>query len=468
LASTPRILRFPKGFLWGTASAAHQVEGGTTNNQWYRWEQQGHILSGDTCGNACDWWQRAEQDFALAEQMENNALRLSLEWSRLEPTEGHWDSAAFDRYRAMLGNLRRRQMTPIVALHHFTEPLWFAVRGGFAVATNRRYFVRFVQQVVRQLGDLCDFWITFNEPNTYAAMGYAFGIFPPGQRSLAAAYRVIHNILQAHVEAFYAITELQPVARVGYCLQYRLFDPLRVRHPLDRATAYVREHTFNWALLNAAEHGHFSFPLNFVLEPLKRAPGTRDYHGVNYYTRELVRFDPGKPGELFGRHYTRKGAVANDSGLAGEFGEIYPDGLYRVLKAVHHYARGNKPLYVTENGFNDVRDDRRPRALLEHLVALHRALREGVPVRGYLHWSLLDNFEWVEGWGAHFGLLALDPKTQKREPRASASLFGEICRANAITADIVERYAPEAMDAIFGMATADVPLNVQVGKRVNG
>jgi beta-glucosidase len=144
--------------------------------------------------------------------------------------------------------------------------------------------------------------------------------------------------------------------------------------------------------------------------------------------------------------------MRNDPGKGIDFGEIYPYGLYRVLKSVYRNTRGNKPLYITENGFTDAVDDRRPRAILEHLAMVHRAISEGIPVKGYLHWSLVDNFEWAEGWGVRFGLIELDPQTQERTPRSSASLFGEICRANAITEEIVERYAPGAMDFIFGPA----------------
>ncbi len=447
-----RVLHFPTGFLWGNATASHQCEGGNTNNQWHRWEQQGHILSGDLCGVACDWWQQAEIDFDLAAQMENNALRLSLEWSRIEPDEGRWDSSAIERYRALLSDLRRRQMTPIVTLHHFTEPLWFADRGGFADAANIQLFTRYVKYVVAQLGDLCDFWITFNEPNVYAAMGYLLGSFPPGEHSVMRAALVLRNMLQAHVESFYAISEQQPEARIGYCLHYRLFDPARPLWLPDMVGAAVHNEFFNWVILKAAETGQMPFPLKFVLEPLKRSPGTRDFHGVNYYTREMVRFDVTRPQDFFLRRFYRSGGVMNDPGLEGNFGEIYPEGLYRVLKTIYKSTRGNKPLYITENGFCDARDDRRPRAILEHLVQVHRALQEGIPVRGYLHWTLTDNFEWAEGWGARFGLVELDPLTQKRTPRGSASLFGEICRANAITEAIVERYAPEAMESIFGLA----------------
>lgn len=445
-----RVLRFPEGFLWGTASAAHQCEGGNTNNQWYRWEQEGHILSGETCGAASDWWKQAERDFEIAEQMENNALRLSLEWSRIEPEEGHWDSSALERYRAMLQDLHRRHMKPIITLHHFTEPLWFAERGGFTNPDNRRFFVRYARYVVSQLQDLCDFWITFNEPNVYAVMGYLIGSFPPGEHSLARTLQVISTLLQTHIETFYALSELQPEARIGYCLNYRLFDPARPLWPPDVLAATVQEESFNWSILKAAETGHFSFPLNVRLKPLLHAPGTRDYHGVNYYTREMVRFDLTRPHELFARRFHRRDALLNDPGMEDSFGEIFPQGLYRVLHGVYRRTRGNKPIYITENGFCDARDDRRPRALLEHLAQVHQAILDGIPVRGYLYWTLVDNFEWADGWSARFGLIELDPVSQQRTPRSSASLFGEICRANAITEDIVSRYAPAALESIFG------------------
>ncbi len=434
-----RILHFPEGFLWGTASSSHQCEGGNVNNQWYRWEQQGHILTGEASGIADNWWENAERDFNLAEQMENNALRLSLEWSRIEPAEGRWDSAALDRYREMLTNLRRRHLKPIVTLHHFTEPLWFADRGGFADEANIRFFVRYATYAVQTLKDLCDFWVTINEPNVYAAQGYVIGSSPPGERDIIRAFQVLCNLVQAHVQAFYAIRRLQPEGQIGYCLHYRLFDPANRLSPLDSSAAAAQDTFFNWAVLKAMETGKFTFPLNMLLAPVVRAEAARDYHGVNYYTREMVRFDPALPAELFGHRFVRPGAIRNDPGLDNNFGEIYPKGIYRILKTVYRRTRGNKPLYITENGFSDAVDNRRSRAILEHLAMVHRAIREGIPVRGYLHWSLVDNFEWNNGWGVRFGLIEVDQQTQRRIPRPSASMYGEICRANAITESLVDR-----------------------------
>lgn len=444
-----RMLRFPDGFLWGTATSSHQYEGGNTNNQWYRWEQQGHIGNGVHCGKAVNWWEGAENDFALAEAMGNNALRLSLEWSRIEPDEGRWDQAAIDRYRAMLVDLRTRGLKPMVTLHHFTEPLWFADRDGFANEDNIRFFVRYVTYVVQNLHDLCDFWITINEPNVYTALGYVLGTYPPGKHSLLAAKRVICNLLQAHIEAFFVIRRQQPEAQIGYCLDYRLFDPARVYSPLDQGFAWLHETFFVWSTLQAGETGNFTFPLPLLIAPLKHATGTRDYHGVNYYTREMVRFNPSARSASFVQRYALPNSVYSDPGRDNGLEEIYPYGLYRVLKSIYQRTRGNKPMYITENGLRDAADSRRPQALLEHLAMVHRAISEGIHVRGYLHWTLVDDFNWTEGWEAHLGLISLDPLTQERTPRRSFSLYSEICRANSITEDIVERFAPQIMDRLF-------------------
>ncbi len=445
-----RILRFPTGFLWGTATSAHQYEGGNTNNQWYRWEQQGRTRTGEVSGKAANWWEWAEDDFARAEQMGQNALRLSLEWSRIEPMEGSWDESAIDRYRAMLADLRKRGLKPIVTLHHFTEPLWFADRDGFENEGNIPFFVRYASHIVEQLRDLCDFWVTINEPNVYVSEGYVVGSYPPGKSDLSSARRVLHNLMQAHVEAFYAMRSLQPEAQIGYCQDYRLFDPAHPYSPLDRALAWLYETSFTWSPLQVVERGRFAFPLALLMPPLARAAGARDYHGINYYTREMIGFAVTTRSEGFIRRFPHPHSVYHDARAEqNDIEEIYPRGIYKVVKSIHRRTRGNKPLYITENGVRDAADSRRPQALLEHLAWLHRAISEGVPVRGYLHWTLLDDFEWMDGWHTHLGLLAMNHTTQERTPRQSALLLAEICRANAITPEMVERYAPQAMDSIF-------------------
>src|SRR5215469_6297373 len=173
---------FPHDFMWGVASSSYQVEGGCDNNQWAAWEKLGRIRSGDQVGRACDWWSNAEQDFDLAKSLGVNALRLSVEWSRIEPSQGQWDHAALARYRDILKALRDRGIRPFVTLHHFTNPLWFEAKGGFAAAESVAVFQRFTRRVLAALGDLCSDWTTFNEPNVYSALGYFLGEFPPGEK----------------------------------------------------------------------------------------------------------------------------------------------------------------------------------------------------------------------------------------------------------------------------------------------
>src|SRR5215467_8793643 len=194
---------FPADFAWGVATSAHQVEGENHNNQWHAWECQGRIKSKDHVGLACDWWKNAEQDFDLAKSLGVNALRLSVEWSRIEPSPGQWDHEALGRYRAMLRALRDRGIRPFVTLHHFTNPLWFENKRAFLAKKSVQLFDRYARYVVENLGDLCTDWTTFNEPNVYASLGYFLGEFPPGHRGhFIQAARVTRNLCLAHAAAY--------------------------------------------------------------------------------------------------------------------------------------------------------------------------------------------------------------------------------------------------------------------------
>ena len=198
-ASSESFLRFPEGFLWGVSTAAHQVEGGNCN-QWSEWEQAGRIKSGDSCGKACDWWENAERDFDIARDLGLTALRLSFEWSRIEPEENRFDAQVLDRYRQMLEGLHRRGIEPVVCLHHFTHPCWFEKSGAFLRPDAPFLFERFARKVAEAVGDLVRVWVTFNEPNVYAACGYVLGEFPPGRKGeLLNALRVNTLQAQAHV-----------------------------------------------------------------------------------------------------------------------------------------------------------------------------------------------------------------------------------------------------------------------------
>lgn len=426
-------LRFPSAFKWGVATAAHQVEGNNTNNDWWAWEQQaGHIKDGSRSALACNWWADAESDLDRAAAMGLNALRLSVEWSRIEPCPGRFSTPALERYAGILRGLRQRGLEPMVTLHHFTSPLWLAEQGGWENPQTVDLFARFAGRVVEALGPYCDLWCTVNEPNVYAYSGYLQGHFPPGKSDFATAMHVLRQMLRGHAAAYREIHRLQPQARVGLAHNMRVFDPARAASPLDRAAAWLPDRSFNWTLLTALTRGRWTLPLG--RGSAREVQGTLDWFGLNYYTRDHVVFDRRQRHSLFARQMHVSGVELLD----GNYGEFYSRGLYRFLAQL---ARLGLPILITENGLPDDDDDQRPRYLVAHLREVARAIAEGVPVQGYYHWTLVDNFEWAEGWTLRFGLIALNVETQERTPRKSAELYAEIARSGTLTPEMVRRHA---------------------------
>jgi beta-glucosidase len=432
---------FPKRFRWGTATAAHQVEGQNTGNDWWAWEQQpGRILRGDKSGKACDWWGgRWKEDLDRAAAGGQTAHRFSIEWSRIEPEPGRWDGAALDFYRGMLAGMRERGLEPMVTLHHFTNPLWLAEKGGWENEEVVPRFEAFVRKAVSALKDRCDFWCTINEPNVYAYCAFASREFPPGKQDMGAALRVMRNQILAHAAAYHAIHEIQPEARAGIAIHYRGMTP-HSANPLDGAVARLQSRIFNDLIPLAIHDGRLRFPLG--RERLPRAAGTQDYIGLNYYSSDDVSFDLRRPGDLFAHRYYPQGADLSDVGWNANI----PEGMGRAIRWA---AAFGVPIHITENGIEDDADRIRPRYLIQHLHQVWKAVNTGTPIGSYYHWSLVDNFEWERGWTQRFGLWAIDPQTQERTQRASGKLYDEICRENGITADMVRRYAPEIYDRLF-------------------
>lgn len=445
-------LIFPEGFLWGTATAAHQVEGCCTNNDWWSFEhRRGAIWHDDRSGLACDWWRNAERDFDMMASMGHNTHRLSLEWSRIEPQEGRLDPAAISRYREMLTGLQSRGIKPMVTLFHFSSPSWLSARGGWCSPDVVGCFRRFVRCAIEHLGDLVPFWCTVNEPNVYAALGYLLGEHAPGYRSLNSYFRVLTNLLRAHGEAYRLIHSLRQDAQVGLVKSVQIFEPLISKDRAALKLANLLDRLFNELTLKAIKDGRLPPPLTSGLQPYGPLIDSTDFVGLNYYGRMRTNLRSRKGSRLRVLQLT-PGAEYSDLGRNGPYSEVYPEGLYRALERV---SRLGKPIFITENGLPDANDSRRPRFLLTHLAQVHRALREGIDVRGYYHWSLIDNFEWAEGWGLRFGLVALDEKTQTRTPRPSAELYSRIIRKNALTEDMVETHAPEATHQIFAATSPD-------------
>jgi beta-glucosidase len=433
---------FPRGFLWGTATSSHQVEGDNRNNDWWRWEEEpGRILQGHRSGKACDWWGgRWAEDLTRAADAGQNAHRFSLEWSRLEPEPGAWSDEALEVYRAMLRGARDRGLAPMVTLHHFTNPIWLMERGGWLDEATPERFAAYVRRCVEGLKDLVDMWVTINEPNVYAYAAYSAGAFPPGVRSVGQALQVMRSMVLAHARAYHAIHEVQPHAQVGLAHNLRWMTAARAWHPVERLLAGFRSRLFNDLIPMAVFDGRFRRPGR--TERIPQASRTQDFFGVNYYTSERVTFDLRARSEMFGRSGYADGSDLSPSGFIA----VDPEGFWKTLVWARRFGL---PVLITENGVEDSEDRMRPRYLALHLRQLWRAVNFNWDVRGYYHWSLVDNFEWERGWTQRFGLWEVDPGTQARRKRPSADFYSEVCRASALSSEMVERYAPEAVERIF-------------------
>jgi beta-glucosidase len=427
---------FPKDFLWGTATAAHQVEGNNTSNDWWQWEQQENtILEGARSGLACNWWENAEQDLDEAARMGTNAHRLSLEWSRIEPEPSVFDADALARYREILQALHERGMQPMVTLHHFSNPVWLVEKGDFSAEIVTDYFRRYAEHVVDGLGDLVAQWVTINEPVVYVVARYLEGAFPAAkQRGWRVLPGVLANLLRCHAAAYETIKARYPQAPVGVAKNVAIFEPPPQGNRLDAWWATRISRLYNDWWMDAMRTGRLMRPLgNGRIRGLE---DSFDFVGLNYYTRFHTRF-----GRLYEREWGPGAAVSD-----GHYGEVYPAGLFTVIKRA---LRFGKPIDITENGVPDAADRLRPSFLLTHLREVWRAISFNWPVMGYYHWSLVDNFEWERGWTQRFGLLALDPETQERSWRQSAHLYREICTSNSISSEMAERFAPDVLPLLF-------------------
>jgi len=382
------ILKFPEGFLWGSATAAYQVEGGIENCDWSK---------DFPAGRACGQYNRYEEDFDLIKKLNQNVHRFSIEWSRIEPEQGRFDQKEIEHYRKVLLALKSRGIKTMVTLHHFTSPLWLARIGGWSNSKVVFYFSRFSERVFNEYQDLVDFWITINEPLVFAP-GYLLGIWPPKKRNPILFLKVIKNQISSHkkvYEVFHKLAE-QKTVRVGIAKANNFFEPANSRSFLDRFSVRIARYFWN---------DYF----------LKKIKNHLDFIGLNYYSHKKVKFP---------------WLARNDNKVVSDMGwEIYPEGIYHAAKELKDYQ---KPIYITENGLADAKDEKRKDSIKEHLFWVHKAIGEGLDVRGYLHWSLIDNFEWDKGFWPRFGLVEMDYKTMERKPRPSAFYYANICKENAL------------------------------------
>ncbi len=409
-------LQFPDEFLWGAATSAHQVEG-NTRNDWSGWEKKnaeqlareaekkfGHLPNWQDIraqaqnpqnyisGRACDHYNRFEEDFDIAKSLGHNAHRFSIEWSRIEPEEGKFNEKEIEHYRQVIKALRARGMEPFVTLWHWTHPLWIRDIGGWENRKTIDYFVRYAEKMTQSLSGV-RFWIVLNEPNIYTQFSYVKGTEPPGVKSIFRGLRVYFHLLKAHERTYVVIKKHNNKLQVGMCNSIMYFHPRGGFFNKILAPMY----DFFW--------NHHS---------LRSIRMRNDFIGSNYYTRYLV----GKGISL----------QTQESDLGWG---IFPEGMYLTLKSLHNYKL---PIYITENGIADIHDRLREAFIKKHLSEVLRAIREGVDVRGYFYWSLLDNFEMPEarGFWPRFGLVEVDYKTLERKIRPSAWKYAEIIKANAV------------------------------------
>jgi beta-glucosidase len=403
---------FPQGFLWGTSSAAHQIEGDNRNCDWWEWEQQpGRIANGDSSAIACDSYHRYREDFALLREMRQGAHRMSIEWSRIEPSEGVFDARQIRHYRDVLGDLREQGMRPMVTLHHFTSPIWFSRKGGWSAAGAPDAFLAFVRRVADELGDLAGMWCTINEPTIYGANGWIAGEFPPGRHGdLAGQYRVTSNMHRAHEMAYAALKRRWPDTPVGLSHHKFLFIPASAKRRDVLAARAAQMVTDRW-------------PVG-VGRLRKVVEASSDYIGIAHYWGQMCAFDLRRPQDQFVRRFNPPGMRLTDMGWAS-----YPGWMREVLNELKVYR---KPVYVTENGIATTDDAVREHYLGEILTSVHQAIEDGVDVRGYFHWTNLDNFEWARGYAPKFGLIAVDRKTLERTIKPSGRFYARIAAANAL------------------------------------
>ena len=399
-------VHFPEGFHWGTATAAHQVEGHLVNN-WTHHEQRKNL---EQSGAACDHWNRWREDFQLLTDLGMTSYRFSIEWSRIEPIEGTWNNDALAVYSNMVDDLLERGIRPVVTLHHFSHPQWWEAKGGFADRANAPHFVRYCERVFEVLSDRVETWVTINEPTVFSTMGYTLGMFPPGRRSLRATLRVMRNLLLAHADVYLALKKIRPEVRIGIAKNVTLFDPKNRWSPIDWPLARLLEWFWNGAWRSGVENGRMFFG------DVSAAKGTLDFVGLNYYTHVLV--GPASVSLLKMKFPKRAHEVATEFGYP-----MYAEGLRRALDFL---APLGVPIEITENGVADANDTLRTEHLKRHLWVLSQAIQDGHDVRSYHHWSLMDNFEWAEGYSMRFGLHHVDFETQERTLRPSGAVYKRI------------------------------------------
>lgn len=407
--------RSREDFLWGVATSAFQLEG-SPNADWTSWDQILNEKPGVT-----NHYELYREDLALLKGLGVNAYRFSIEWSRIEPHENSWDEKAVAHYQDIIDILRNDGIEPMVTLHHFTHPLWFIRKFPWHEDASVDKFLAYVKRAVAALRGVT-YWITFNEPYVLVLAGYFEGCTPPAIKDAALGVRALANILRAHAGAYEIIHEACPGARVSVAHNMAALAPWKKWNPLDRLLARVAKYFYNHSLLDAFLTGslRIKFPFREELAISVPIKGKLDFFGVNYYTRIHMRFNPLKKLGVEMRHLDIDGHGLTDMGW-----EIHPRGLEKVLR---YASRLKVPLIITENGIATKDSQKKIRFMQRHIDVLEHCLGEGMDIRGYFYWSLIDNYEWLQGLDARFGLYRVDFNTLSRIPTNAASYYSYIIR----------------------------------------
>ena len=381
---------------------------------------------------------KAEADLDLCRELGLNAIRISIDWGRVEPVEGQWNRSALARYRAMLCAAVERGMRPFVTLHHFTHPQWLEEAGGFTVMSAARKFALFAERIVAELGECCRDWVTFNEPNVYAASAMSSANFRP---ACVIACTTMRWYLPPCIARMPWLTSASTVCNreppsasppIGSSSRRRAIPPS------DRLMAYAYDTAFNRSTLQLLTCGNLQFPFGALAPEVPEVMQKIDFIGLNVYNRLHVRTPWNEASRRSGGLFVPDDAPQGDRGVELPYGEAYPEA---ILTAATEYARLGVPLYITENGVPDRADRIRPWVIVQSLRRIEELVARGVDVRGYFHWSLVDNFEWSEGWTLRFGLYELDPMTQARRPRTSAGLYRDIITRNGLSHEQLSRFS---------------------------
>lgn len=428
--------------LFGSAISEYQVSGSShlPASQWAAWEAQ-DIFNGkltihnhDRSQNACDFWNTYPQDIALMSECGFNTFRFSVDWAAIEPEEGHFNQDALNHYEDVIRELNEHNITPMITLHHFSHPQWFEEKDGFSKRKNIKYFVRFCKKIFKEFAANVPLWCTINEIGPFVFQGYIQGVFPPGKHSLPEAFHVMANMLEAHNRVYHALKKMPHgnTCQIGLVHQYLTFEAydqswLGMLNPLEQAPIKFMNYIFNDAMLYALKNDTiFPFVPNFK-RTIKGLSKSYDFIGLNFYSRVVIR---SQMYNAIAQYFSKQKIIA-PAFATHRPNEIMTDMDYPVCpesfyEAIMEMNTLNVPIYITENGCPDDRDDRRELYIKTYLFALSQAIKDGANVKGYYYWSFMDNFEWNEGWEKKFGLYEVNLVTKERKLRKGAELFKKI------------------------------------------